>query len=236
MDNLKLNKHISGQFNVELEHIYTQVMIMGNMVEQQLSDAVIAMHHQDSDLAYHVISGDQKINMIEVEIDEACIRIIAKRQPIASDLRLIIAIIKIIAELERIGDVSEKIGRTVLNTFSQEHLPILLKIKSLGYHTVEMLHNVLIAFTHMDLNGAMHIYREDKKVDKEYQKIVHQLTSYMMEHSSSIPIVLNALFCARAIERIGDRCQNICEIIFYFIKGKDFRHVNRDNLDRLLIT
>ncbi|MEZ3501562.1 phosphate signaling complex protein PhoU [Pantoea sp. KPR_PJ] len=234
MDNLNLNKHISGQFNAELEHIRTQVMIMGGMVEQQLTDAITAMHNLDGELAQRVIDGDQKVNMMEVEIDEACVRIIAKRQPTASDLRLVMAIIKTISELERIGDVAEKISRTALEKFGQQHMPLLVSLESLGRHTVEMLHDVLDAFARMDLNEAINIYREDKKVDKEYEGIVRQLMTYMMEDPRTIPSVLTALFCARAIERIGDRCQNICEIIFYFVKGQDFRHVGGDRLDELL--
>ncbi|RAU31061.1 phosphate transport system regulator PhoU [Pantoea sp. RIT413] len=234
MDNLNLNKHISGQFNAELEHIRTQVMIMGGMVEQQLTDAITAMHNQDAELARRVIEGDQKVNMMEVEIDEACVRIIAKRQPTASDLRLVMAIIKAISELERIGDVAEKISRTALEKFGQQHLPLLVSLESLGHHTVQMLHDVLDAFARMDLSAAITIYREDKKVDKEYEGIVRQLMTYMMEDPRTIPSVLTALLCARAIERIGDRCQNICEIIFYFVKGQDFRHVGGDRLDELL--
>ena len=234
MDNLNLNKHISGQFNAELEHIRTQVMIMGGMVEQQLTDAITAMHNLDGELAQRVIDGDQKVNMMEVEIDEACVRIIAKRQPTASDLRLVMAILKTISELERIGDVAEKISRTALEKFGQQHMPLLVSLESLGHHTVEMLHDVLDAFARMDLTEAIQIYREDKKVDKEYEGIVRQLMTYMMEDPRTIPSVLTALFCARAIERIGDRCQNICEIIFYFVKGQDFRHVGGDKLDELL--
>ncbi len=234
MDNLNLNKHISGQFNAELEHIRTQVMTMGGLVEKQLTDAIIAMHNQDGELAQRVIDGDQKVNMMEVSIDEACVRIIAKRQPTASDLRLVMAIIKTISELERIGDVAEKISRTALEKFGQQHQSLLVSLESLGYHTIQMLHDVLDAFARMDLNAAIEIYREDKKVDQEYEGIVRQLMTYMMEDPRTIPSVLTALFCARAIERIGDRCQNICEIIFYFVKGQDFRHVGGDKLDELL--
>lgn len=234
MDNLNLNKHISGQFNAELESIRTQVMTMGGMVEQQLSDAITAMHNQDSELAKRVVEGDKHVNMMEVAIDEACVRIIAKRQPTASDLRLVMAIIKTIAELERIGDVADKICRTALEKFSQQHQPLLVSLESLGRHTVQMLHDVLDAFARMDLDEAVRIYREDKKVDQEYEGIVRQLMTYMMEDTRTIPSVLTALFCARSIERIGDRCQNICEYIFYFVKGQDFRHVGGDELDKML--
>ena len=157
MDNLNLNKHISGQFNAELEYIRTQVMTMGGLVEQQLSDAITAMHNQDSDLAKRVIDGDKQVNMMEVAIDEACVRIIAKRQPTASDLRLVMAIIKTIAELERIGDVADKICRTALEKFSQQHQPLLVSLESLGRHTVQMLHDVLDAFARMDLDEAVRI-------------------------------------------------------------------------------
>ena len=193
MDNLNLNKHISGQFNAELEYIRTQVMTMGGLVEQQLSDAITAMHNQDSDLAKRVIDGDKQVNMMEVAI---C--------------------------------------RTALEKFSQQHQPLLVSLESLGRHTVQMLHDVLDAFARMDLDEAVRIYREDKKVDQEYEGIVRQLMTYMMEDSRTIPSVLTALFCARSIERIGDRCQNICEYIFYFVKGQDFRHVGGDELDKLL--
>lgn len=163
MDSLNLNKHISGQFNAELESIRTQVMTMGGMVEQQLSDAITAMHNQDSDLAKRVIEGDKNVNMMEVAIDEACVRIIAKRQPTASDLRLVMVISKTIAELERIGDVADKICRTALEKFSQQHQPLLVSLESLGRHTIQMLHDVLDAFARMDIDEAVRIYREDKK-------------------------------------------------------------------------
>ncbi|MGO4745906.1 phosphate signaling complex protein PhoU [Serratia quinivorans] len=234
MDNLNLNKHISGQFNAELEHIRTQVLTMGGLVEQQLTDAITAMHNQDGELAKRVIEGDAKVNMMEVAIDEACVRIIAKRQPTASDLRLVMAIIKTISELERIGDVADKICRTALEKFSHQHQPLLVSLESLGRHTVQMLHDVLDAFARMDLDEAIRIYREDRKVDQEYEGIVRQLMTYMMEDTRTIPSVLTALFCARSIERIGDRCQNICEFIFYFVKGQDFRHIGGDALEKLL--
>ena len=169
-----------------------------------------------------------------VAIDEACVRIIAKRQPTASDLRLVMVISKTIAELERIGDVADKICRTALEKFSQQHQPLLVSLESLGRHTIQMLHDVLDAFARMDIDEAVRIYREDKKVDQEYEGIVRQLMTYMMEDSRTIPSVLTALFCARSIERIGDRCQNICEFIFYYVKGQDFRHVGGDELDKLL--
>lgn len=234
MDNLNHNKHISGQFNAELEHIRTELMVMGGLVEEQLKKAVTAMHNQDSALANEVIEGDHKVNMMEVAIDDACVRIIAKRQPTASDLRLIMAISKTIAELERIGDVAEKICQTALEKFSHQHQPLLVSLESLGQHAIQMLHDVLDAFARMDLEEAVRIYREDAKIDNEYEGIVRQLMTYMMEDPRTIPSVLTALFCARSIERIGDRCQNICEFIFYYVKGHDFRHIGGDQVEKML--
>ncbi|CDH01246.1 MULTISPECIES: phosphate signaling complex protein PhoU [Xenorhabdus] len=234
MDNLNHSKHISGQFNAELEHIRTELMTMGGLVEEQLSKAILAMHNQDGELARQVIEDDHKVNMMEVMIDEACVRIIAKRQPTASDLRLIMVISKTIAELERIGDVADKICQTALEKFSQQQQPLLVSLESLGRHAIQMLHDVLDAFARMDLEEAIRIYHEDKKVDQEYEGIVRQLMTYMMEDPRTIPSVMTALFCARSIERIGDRCQNICEFIFYYVKGQDFRHVGGDELEKLL--
>ncbi|MBC8950486.1 MULTISPECIES: phosphate signaling complex protein PhoU [Xenorhabdus] len=234
MDNLNLSKHISGQFTAELEHIRTELMTMGGLVEEQLSKAILAMHNQDEVLAQQVIEDDQKVNMMEVAIDEACVRIIAKRQPTASDLRLIMVISKTIAELERIGDVANKICQTALERFSHQQQSLLVSLESLGRHTIQMLHDVLDAFARMDLQEAIRIYREDKKVDQEYESIIRQLMTYMMEDPRTIPNVMTALFCARSIERIGDRCQNICEFIFYYVKGQDFRHIGGDNLEKLL--
>lgn len=165
MDNLNHNKHISGQFNAELEHIRTELMVMGGLVEEQLKKAITAMHNQDQALANEVIEGDQKVNMMEVAIDDACMRIIAKRQPTASDLRLIMAISKTIAELERIGDVAEKICKTALEKFSHQHQPLLVSLESLGQHAIQMLHDVLDAFARMDLEEAIRVYREDAKID-----------------------------------------------------------------------
>ena len=182
------------------------------------------MHNQDSELAQRVVEGDKQVNMMEVAIDEACVRIIAKRQPTASDLRLVMAIIKTIAELERIGDVADKICRTALEKFSSQHQPLLVSLESLGRHTVQMLHDVLDAFARMDIDEAVRIYREDKKVDQEYEGIVRQLMTYMMEDPRTISASLDLLFLAKAIERIGDHSKNVAELIIYLVEGKDVRH------------
>ena len=168
MENLNHNKHISGQFNAELEHIRTEMMTMGGLVEDQLSKAITAMHNQDEDLAREVIAGDKQVNIMEVMIDEACVRIIAKRQPTASDLRLIMAISKTIAELERIGDVADKIAKTALEKFSQQHQPLLVSLES----SVAMLSRCCMMcwmLLRVWIFRSYPIYREDQKVDQEYE-------------------------------------------------------------------
>lgn len=233
MDNMNLNKHISGQFNAELESVRNQVLVMGGLVEQQLTDAIAAIHDQDLDAARKIVANDHKVNAMEVAIDEECTRIIAKRQPTASDLRLVMAIIKTITDLERIGDVADKIARMLTDNANKPQPP-LVSLENMGRRTIKMLHDVLDAFARMDLEAAIAVYKEDDKVDREYESIIRELMTYMMEDPRTIPSVLTALFCARSIERIGDRCQNICEYIFYFVKGQDFRHVGGDELDKLL--
>ncbi len=233
MDNLNLGRHISGQFNAELESIRNQVMVMGGLVEEQLDFAIEVLSSQDLELANKIIDTDKSVNSMEVAIDESCTRIIAKRQPAASDLRLVMAIIKTITDLERIGDVAERIARTVIENRNKKSPP-LVSIENLGRRTIKMLHDVLDAFARMDVDAAVKVYQEDAKVDREYESIIRELMTYMMEDPRSIPQVLNVLWCARALERVGDRCQNISEYIIYFVKGKDVRHINHDELEALL--
>ncbi|AJR09744.1 phosphate signaling complex protein PhoU [Photobacterium sp. BZF1] len=234
LDNLSLGRHISGQFNAELESIRTHVLAMGGLVEQQLADALKAMHKQDIELARRVIKDDHKVNAMEVAIDEACTRIIAKRQPTASDLRLVIAIIKTITDLERIGDVAESIAKVALENFTNKQYNLLVSLEALGQSAVRMLHEVLDAFARMDVKAAIEVYQEDDRIDREYEAIIRQLMTYMMEDPRSIPNVLQVMWSARSIERVGDRCQNICEYIIYFVKGKDIRHTSQEELENIL--
>ncbi|GAB3530878.1 phosphate transport system regulatory protein PhoU [Photobacterium proteolyticum] len=234
LDNLSLGRHISGQFNAELESIRTHVLAMGGLVEQQLADALKAMHKQDAELAKRVIKDDHKVNAMEVAIDEACTRIIAKRQPTASDLRLVIAIIKTITDLERIGDVAESIAKVALENFTNKQYNLLVSLEALGQHAVRMLHEVLDAFARMDVKAAIEVYQEDDRIDREYEAIIRQLMTYMMEDPRSIPNVLQVMWSARSIERVGDRCQNICEYIIYFVKGKDIRHTSQEEIESIL--
>ena len=233
MDNLQVGRHISGQFNEDLERVINNVMHMGGLVEKQLTDALIAVGQSDVDLAKQVLSNDYQINAYEVSIDDECTRIIAKRQPAAGDLRLIMAVVKTIADLERIGDEAEKIAKVALESFSSSQQDLLVNLDNLGRRVLEFLQASLDAFTRMDCETAIKIHQMDDKINREYEALMRQLMTYMMEDPRSIPQVMTVIWSARALERIGDRCQNICEYIIYFVKGKVVRHTTAEDMKNL---
>ena len=232
MENMNLSKHISGQFTAELDDIRNRVLAMGGLVERQLEQAIDALSALDAELAQRVIPGDHKVNAMEVSIDEECTRIIAKRQPAASDLRLIIAISKTIADLERIGDACVRIAKAALDKRLNNQQPLLVSIENMGRHATRMLHATLDALARMDADTALELHKEDAKLDREYEGIIRQLMTYMMEDPRSIPDILDVLWAARAVERVGDRCKNICEYIIYYVKGKDVRHTSYEDMEK----
>ncbi|MDW6092067.1 phosphate signaling complex protein PhoU [Vibrio rhizosphaerae] len=233
---MQFGRHISGQFNAELEAIRTHVLTMGGLVEQQLSYAMQALHKQDLELARQVIRDDHKVNAMEVAIDDACTRIIAKRQPTAKDLRLIIAIIKTITDLERIGDVATRMAHVAIESPASKERRFQVSLEPLCRQAIAMLHQVLDAFARMDVEAAAQVHKLDDRLDSEYEAVIRQLMTYMMEDTKNIPHILQVMWSARAIERVGDRCQNICEYIIYFVKGKDVRHLGDQSLDDVLKT
>ncbi len=230
---MEVNKHISGQFNTELETIRSSVLAMGGMVEQQMTDALEALHNQDVELARQIVENDKKINSMEIAIDEECTRIIAKRQPAASDLRLILMISKTVTDLERMGDVADKLARMVLKNAGGRTQPPLVSLDSMGRLAIKMLHDALDAFARMDVEAAVKLYHEDDKIDRQYESVIRELMTYMMEDPRTIPQVLDVLWCARSIERIGDRCQHISNYIIYCVKGKDVRHTKINDIQSL---
>jgi phosphate transport system protein len=232
MDKTQLGQHISQQFNHVLEDVRNRVMAMGGLVEQQLSDALRSLSDIDAELAEVVITNDYKINALEVAIDEECLQILARRQPAANDLRLVMAVIKTITELERIGDEAERISRMALHFVETGgESKMLVGIDHLGEHVRTMLHDALDAFARMDIDAAIRVAKRDAKADREYEKILQQLVTYMMEDSRAIPSVLDVMWSARALERIGDRARNICEYVIYLVKGRDVRHISLDRVE-----
>lgn len=233
MDKLNLDQHISRQFNEELEEIRNHVMAMGGLVEQQTADAIRAVVDGDSALGRRVADDDRKVNDLELLVDEECNRILARRQPAASDLRLIFAIIKTITDLERIGDEAEKIGYLATHLAESERPPGgYSELEHLGNRVRGLLRTALDAFVRMDPTAAVEVAREDSKVDREYEAILRQGITFMMEDPRTIRRVLDVIWCARALERIGDHSKNICEYVVYLVHGKDVRHVSIDEVER----
>lgn len=233
MEHQDISHHWSRRFNAELEAVRNNVMTMGGMVEEQLRRAVRALEKGDSELGEEVVRDDHKVNRLEVAIDEECSRIIARRQPTASDLRLIMAIIKTITDLERIGDEAEKIGY-LASRLALEERPVdrYRALRHIGELVGSMLHQSLDAFARLDPGLAMQVVREDKAVDQEYEALSRQAITLMMEDPRSIRRVLDMLWVARALERIGDHAKNICEYVVYMVHGKDIRHVDLDDAER----
>jgi phosphate transport system protein len=181
MDKMNLTKHISSQFNEEIEQVRNHVMAMGGLIEQQLADALNAIASSDAELARQVIANDLKVNDWEIKIDHECTRIIAKRQPAASDLRLIMAIVKTISDLERIGDEAERIAKVALESFNSAQQDLLVNLDNMGRHVAQMLHDGLDAFARMDVEAALAVHREDKKVDREYEAINKEIENQTLD-------------------------------------------------------
>jgi len=229
-----MNEHIYKQFDADLEAVRARVLEMGGLVEEQVTKAVDALITGDMVLAEEVISNDHRVNSLEVAADEACTNIIARRQPTASDLRLILTIIKTITDLERIGDEAAKIARYAVKSYENDRMvmPRYNEIKYMSGLTIKMLRESLDAFARLDASGAANVARQDMEVDEEFHLITRHLITYMMEDSRTISTFINLLFVVKAIERIGDHAKNMSEYVVYMVKGKDVRHTSIEELER----
>lgn len=228
MDKLNLNQHISQRYNEELEDLRTRVLNMGGLVEQQVANGLQALLEFDADLGEIVFNGDFEVNAMEVEIDEACTEILARRQPAASDLRLVMTVIKAISDLERIGDEAEKFGKVAMRLAGSANRPAYYaELRHLGDQVKSVLRDTLDNFARMDAEGALLTAGRDEAIDREYNSLSRLLISHMMEDPREIKSVLEVFWCARALERIGDHANNICEYVVYLVKGKDIRHTSQ---------
>lgn len=233
MDKKNLGSHISQQFNEELEEIRSRVLAMGGLVEEQIHNATQALVEGDVALAESVIKNDTSVNNAEVSIDEECTTIIARRQPTASDLRLVVAVIKTITDLERIGDQAERVARMGIRLAESPNPKIsYMEIRSMGERVAHMVNNALDAFARMDVDEAINVAKEDQFVDVEYDGIMRQSLTYMMEDPKTISQMLDIMWTVRALERIGDHAKNICEYVVYLVKGKDVRHTSIAKMEK----
>lgn len=232
MDKLHLDQHISHQFNKELEDIRNKVLTMGGLVEQQVNNGLTALLEADNDLATKVAESDFEVNKMEVEIDEDCTQVLARRQPAASDLRLIVTVIKVITDLERIGDEAEKLGRFSrdLTDMSGDMPSYRKELRHLGGLVKSMLHDSLDAFARLDVDAALAIAQRDEDVNNEYRTLERLLGSHLVEDPRQVSRLFKITWCARALERIGDHSVNICEYVVYLVKGRDIRHTSFDEI------
>jgi phosphate transport system protein len=228
---LNLTQHISNRFNEELEGVRNLALNMGGLVEKQVSDGLKALLKAKSKLGEKVASSDYKVNAMEVDIDEQCTLILARRQPAASDLRLVISIIKTITDLERIGDEAEQLGIYAIKLADDNIKPSqFVELRHLGEHVKGMLHDALDAFARMDVGAALATIESSATLKEEYDAISRQLILQMMEDPRQIKNALSVHWCARSLERIGDHSENICEYVVYLVKGRDVRHVSLDEM------
>jgi len=235
METADLSHHISRRFNEDLERVRSKVLQMGGFVEQQLQKAVKALVEGDSALGESVAMDDYKVNSMEVSIDEECSRILATRAPTAGDLRVIVAIIKTITDLERIGDEGERIGYIASRLAGMERpADKYREIKHLGRIVSEMVHDALDAFARMDVEAALRVARQDRLVDEEYEAIQRQSITFMMEDPRTIRRALDVMWVVRALERIGDHAKNISEYVVYMVHGKDIRHTSLEDAERAI--
>lgn len=229
MDKLNLDQHISKQFNEEIEDIKTHLLEMGGVVEKQVNDAIKAVEEGDSSLAQQVLENEPAVDHMELELDEECTMLIARRQPTASDLRMVLSATKMIRDLERIGDEANKIAKMAIKLSEDGSSPKgYNEVRHIGTNAGHMLHDALDAFARFDTVLALEVLARDETINIEYKSALRELITYMMEDPRSISRVLNILWTLRALERIGDHTKNICEQIVYLVKGRDIRYQGDD--------
>ncbi len=227
-------EHTLKQYDAELEAVRAKVLQMGGLVEQQIVNALESLVSVNPKLAQEVMESDHRVNALEVQVDEDCSHIIARRQPAASDLRMIMMVVKTITDLERIGDEATKIARVAQKIYESDRMykPRFNEIHSMVGLVREMLRTSLDAFARLDVSKTVEVARQDEQVDEQFRAAMRQLITFMLEDPRTISMSLEVLFVAKAIERIGDHAKNIAEYVVYMVKGKDVRHTTVDEMER----
>ena len=231
MDKLNIDRHISQQYNSALDDLKTEFLELGGVVELQMVNSVTAITDVNIDLAQEVMSVEKDVDVREMAIDDLCTQIIARRQPTASDLRLVMAISKSTRDLERIGDEANKIAKMAIAISENEELPHgFSELRNLGRHVQEIVNATLTAFARYDVDMALSVVNKDKEIDREYGTAMRELITHMMEDPRNISRSMNVIWALRALERIGDHAGNIAEQIIYLVKGLDVRHQSADEM------
>jgi len=235
MDKLHLDQHISQKFNDDLEELKTQLLEMGGLVEQQVIDALKAVETADSSIADRVLANEPEVDRREVELDENCTMVLARRQPAASDLRMVLAVAKVTRDLERMGDEAQKIAKMAIALNEDGSSPRgYSELRHIGTGVQKMVNATLDAFARFDVETALQVAQDDKNIDREYKSAMRELVTYMMEDPRSISRVMNIMWALRSLERIGDHSRNIAEHIIYLVKGLDVRHISVKEMERQL--
>jgi phosphate transport system protein len=230
-----VSHHISSRYNEDLERLRSSVLEMGGLVERQLTQAIGGITEPDAKVMLRVAQEELRVNQLERSIDEDCSRILATRGPAASDLRLIISILKTITDLERIGDEGEKVAAIASRLAARERPNNRYReLRNLGDLVIAMVHDTLDAFARYDTDLALQVLRRDRIVDEEYEAIHRQNITFMMEDPRSIGRALDVMWVVRAMERIGDHAKNICEYLIYLVHGKDVRHTKLEEIEKEL--
>lgn len=231
---MMLSEHTYKQFDAELESVRANVLKMGGLVEEQITNAVDALVKGDLELADRVDVNDHNVNALEVAIDEECTNIIARRQPTASDLRMVLMVVKTITDLERIGDEAAKIARMakLIHKTERISLPRFSEVKYMADLVLDMLRKALDGFARLDATKAVDIARADQQVDEEFRLNLRHLITFMMEDPRTISVFIDILFVAKAIERMGDHAKNMSEYVVYMVKGKDVRHTSLEEIEK----
>jgi phosphate transport system protein len=231
-----VTEHISKAFETDLDTTRTRVLQMGGLVEAQIQAAIGAYASGAQDLVDQVVENDKRVNGYEVAIDSACSQLLVRRQPAASDLRLIMAISKIVTDLERVGDEAEKIARMAraIHEHGAQHAQRFPSIRHAAHIAVRMLRQALDAFARLDAAAAAEVLKEDVAIDSEFRSVLRQLITYMMEDPRTITAGVEIIWVAKAIERIGDHAKNLAEQVIYIVKGTDVRHTSFEDIEREL--
>lgn len=227
MNKQRVDGHTSQAYDAEMNQVVNHVLEMGELVTQQVEKALQAFIHSDSALAKEVVEKDHLVNRMEVDIDNECVQILVRRQPAAGDLRAVIAVIKTIKDVERIGDQAKRIARLALKASDADQVMApkeFNEFQTMGNRVLEMLRGAMQAFRKMDADDALSVALLDKQIDNDYEAILRQNMTYMLEDPRNITRIVEMTWAGRAIERIGDHARNICEYTIYFVKGQDVRH------------
>lgn len=225
MNRVNLSDHISRQFNSELEDVRGKVLAMGGLVEEQLAAALRVLVDGDARHSQEVLVREDQINDAEIAIDGQCLQILARHQPAASDLRMVLTIMKMLADIERIGDEAQRIERMAEELIGDESAgDATAALVELADYGRDMLHGALNAFARIDERLALDVMRRDRRLDAGYKIALALFVARMQDEPDRIPLELNRLWIARSLERIGDRCKNLCEYVLYLARGKDVRH------------